>query len=110
MKNQDPEFQDMTISILPEEYNVYDLSFKVIVIGDSFVGKSGLTLMGTKNIYLPNYISTIGFDFCSFGLKIEDKVIKLQVWDTCGQESYRSLVVSFYRSCSCAIIVFAINE
>lgn len=110
MKNPDTEFEDLSVMLLPEEYSNYDLNFKVIVIGDSFVGKSCLTLKGAKNIYEMNYNSTVGFEFCSFNLKIDQKIIKLQIWDTCGQETYRSLVISFYRSCSCAIIVFSIDK
>ena len=57
-----------------------------------------------------NYVSTIGFEFFNFNIKLDEKVIKLQIWDTCGQEIYRALVSSFYRNSSLAIIVYAINE
>ena len=57
-----------------------------------------------------NYIATVGFEFSSFNIKIDNKVIKLQIWDTCGQEVYRSLITSFYKNSSLAIIVYAINE
>jgi GTPase SAR1 family protein len=55
-------------------------------------------------------MSTVGFEFFSFNIKIGEKVIKLQIWDTCGQEVYRSLISSFYKNSSLAIIVYAINE
>ena len=96
--------------ILSDTLNYYDMVFKIIIIGDSSVGKSCLALKATKNIYLPCYNPTIGFEYFPFNLKILDKVLKLQIWDTCGQETYRSLVINFYRNCSCAIIVFAINK
>ena len=55
-------------------------------------------------------MSTVGFEFFAFNLKINDKIIKLQIWDTCGQEVYRSLISNFYRSSSMAIIVYAIDN
>ena len=55
-------------------------------------------------------MATVGFEFSSFNMKIQDKVIKLQIWDTCGQEIYRSLISSFYKNTDLAIIIYAINE
>ena len=83
------------VEILEDDYPNYDLSFKLIVIGDSGVGKSCLTSKATKNIFEIAYNTTIGFEFFCFNLKIKDKVIKLQIWDTCGQELYRSLITNF---------------
>jgi small GTP-binding protein len=98
------------IEILKEDYPNYDLSFKIIVIGNSGVGKSSLSVQATKNTFENNYLATVGFEFFSFNLKMDGKVIKLQIWDTCGQEIYRSLITNFYRNSSLAIIVYAINE
>jgi len=106
------------IEVLPDEYSQYDLSFKLIVIGDSGmwyfceigVGKSCLTLKATKNIFEDNYNATVGFEFCTFSVRIEGKVIKLQIWDTCGQETYRSLITNFYKNSSLAFMVYAINK
>ena len=66
--------------------------------------------MATKQKFDEQYKSTIGFEFFYFNVKIDNKIIKLQIWDTCGQEIYRSLVTNFYRNSSLAIIVYAINE
>jgi small GTP-binding protein len=96
--------------ILPEDFNSFDLNFKLIVIGDSGVGKSCLTNNGVKNIFDDTYNATVGFEFFNFNLKVNDKIIKLQIWDTCGQELYRSLITNFYRNCSLAIMVYAINS
>ena len=96
--------------ILTEEIGEVDFSFKIIVIGDSAVGKSSLTLRGTKDNFKDFYTPTIGFEFLSFTIKIKNQIIKLQIWDTCGQEVYRSLISSFYRNSSLAIIVYAINN
>ena len=102
--------KDYKYEILPEEYTQYDLSYKIIVIGDSGVGKSCLTNKATKNIFNTAYNSTIGFEFYSFNIKINDKTMKLQIWDTCGQELYKSLITNFYRNSSLAIMVYAINK
>jgi small GTP-binding protein len=101
---------DLTYEILPDDYTQYDLSFKLIVIGDSGVGKSCLTLKATKNLFENNYNATVGFEFFSFNIKINDKVLKLQIWDTCGQEIYRSLITNFYRNSSLAIMVYAVDK
>ena len=96
--------------LLPEDYNQYDLSFKMIVIGDAGVGKSCLTSKASKGLFEETYSATIGFEFLVFNVKLNDKVIKLQIWDTCGQEIYRSLISSFYRNASLAMMVYAINN
>ena len=95
---------------MPENYSKFDLSFKLIVIGDSSVGKSSLTTMATKNIFEESYSATIGFEFFTFNIKLNGKVIKLQIWDTCGQELYRSLITNFYRNSSLAIIVYNVTD
>ena len=95
--------------ILSEDYTNFDLSYKLIVIWDSGVGKSCLTNNAVKNIFEDRYNATVGFEFYTFNVKICEKVIKLQIWDTCGQELYRSLITNFYRNSSLAIMVYAIN-
>ena len=101
---------DFNYEILPENFTQFDVSFKLIVVGDSGVGKSCLTNKATKNIFEENYNATIGFEFFNFNIKFGEKIIKLQIWDTCGQELYRSLITNFYRNSSLAIIVYAINS
>ena len=96
--------------ILPEETTNFDFNYKIILIGDSSVGKSCLTIRATKDSYLNNYTPTIGFEFFNLNLKIKEKNIKLQIWDTCGQEKFRSLISNFYRNSSLAIIVYSIVD
>ena len=98
------------IEILDEYHKKYNLNFKIIVIGNIGVGKSCLSLKATKGIFLEEYISTIGFEFYCFNVKVDDKIIKLQIWDTCGQEAYRSLIKNFYRNASLAIIVYSVED
>ena len=92
------------------ENNKYDLSFKMIVIGDAGVGKSCLTGRAIKDKFDADYCPTIGFEFLTFTTKIENKIIKLQIWDTCGQEVYRSLITNFYRNASLAMMVYSIDS
>ena len=109
-ENQESKVGDYKYEILPDDYTQYDLSFKIIVIGDSGVGKSCLTNKATKNVFEDTYNATVGFEFFSFNLKLDEKIIKLQIWDTCGQELYRSLITNFYRNSSLAVMVYAINN
>ena len=74
------------------------------------MGKSCLSSQATKNKFETDHLATIGFEYFTFNIKIKNTVIKLQIWDTCGQEFYKSLVSSFYRNTSLAIIVYAIND
>jgi len=66
-------------------------------------------MKATKNIF-NNYSATVGFEFFTFNVKLDNKIIKLQIWDTCGQEIYRSLISNFYRNTSLAIAVYSIDE
>ena len=110
MASEENQNDKVDYEILPDDYPKYDLSFKIIIIGDSGVGKSCLSVKATKNIFENNYLATVGFEFFNFNIKLGERVIRLQIWDTCGQEIYRSLITNFYRNSSLAFIVFAIDE
>ena len=101
---------DLKYEIVNEDYPQYDLSFKIIVIGDSGVGKSSLTTKAIKNYFEEFYNTTVGFEFFTLTLRIQDKLIKLQIWYTCGQEIYKSLISSFYRNSSLAMMVYSIEK
>ena len=102
--------EDFKIEMLPDDYPQYDLSFKIIFIGDSGVGKSCLTTKAVKNNFEEYYQATVGFEFLTFNMQVNDKIIKLQIWDTCGQEIYRSLISNFYRNSSLAVLIYAIDN
>ena len=87
-----------------------DLTFKIVLIGDSAVGKTQLCLKATKNKFEDFYSPTIGFEFITLFLKIDDKNIKINIWDTCGQEVYKSLIDSFYRDSSLIILAYSIDN
>ena len=95
---------------MDSEQKNFDLNFKTILIGNTGVGKSCLSLKATKGIFKEDFTSTLGFEFFSFNVKINNTIIKLQIWDTCGQEIYRSLIAGFYRSSSLAIMVYSVID
>ena len=102
---------EITIEPQPKIDNIKaDLNFKLIVVGNPNVGKSCLSLKGTTGKFEDSYMATVGFDFYSFFARIEGKLIRLQIWDTCGQEGYRSLVQNFFRGTALTILVYAIND
>ncbi|XP_074369385.1 ras-related protein Rab7-like isoform X2 [Apium graveolens] len=82
---------------------------KVIVLGDSGVGKTSLMNQYVYNKFSQQYKATIGADFVTKELQIEDKLVTLQIWDTAGQERFHSLGVSFYRGADCCILVYDVN-
>ena len=97
-------------SIGKDDSDKNELTFKIIVIGDPGVGKSCLTGRATKDIFDPEFTNTIGFEFFNFIVKMDDKTIKLQIWDTCGQEQYKSLINNFYRNSVLAMLVYSIDD
>ena len=88
----------------------YDHLFKLLIIGESGVGKTCLLLRFTDDSFTANHLTTIGIDFKIKIINLENKLIKLQIWDTCGQEVYRSLISSFYRNSSLAMMVYSIDK
>ena len=101
---------DYNYEILQNKVDKYDFNFKIIIIGNSGIGKSSITNRGTKNIFYNDFSSTIGFENYSFNIKLEEKIIHLHIWDTCGQEKFRSLIQNFYRKASLAFIVYSVTD
>ena len=88
----------------------YDYLFKLLLIGDSGVGKSCLLLRFADNAWSDTYISTIGVDFKIKTLTIDGKVVKLQIWDTAGQERFRTITSSYYRGSHGIVVVYDITD
>ncbi|KAL2116641.1 hypothetical protein VTJ04DRAFT_8809 [Mycothermus thermophilus] len=88
----------------------YDFLFKVVLIGDSGVGKSNLLSRFTRNEFNLDSKSTIGVEFATRSIQIDGKTIKAQIWDTAGQERYRAITSAYYRGAVGALLVYDISK
>src|SRR5271154_3229460 len=88
----------------------YDYIMKLIIVGDSGVGKSTLLKMYCDHEFSESYISTIGVDFKIKTIQVNDKLIKLQIWDTAGQERFRSITNSYYNGTHAIMLVFDLTD
>lgn len=88
----------------------YDYLFKVVLIGDSGVGKSNLLSRFTRNEFCLESKSTIGVEFATRSIKVDGKTIKAQIWDTAGQERYRAITSAYYRGAVGALLVYDITK
>ncbi|RQM28791.1 hypothetical protein B5M09_008208 [Aphanomyces astaci] len=88
----------------------YDYLFKVVLIGDSGVGKSNLLSRFTRNEFSLESKSTIGVEFATKSIQAEGKTIKAQIWDTAGQERYRAITSAYYRGAVGALLVYDITK
>jgi Ras-related protein Rab-1A len=88
----------------------YDFLFKLVLIGDSGVGKSCLLLRFADDNFTDSYISTIGVDFRFRTITIDKKTVKLQIWDTAGQERFRTITSAYYRGADGIIMVYDVTS
>jgi len=88
----------------------YDYLFKVVLIGDSGVGKSNLLSRFTRNEFNLESKSTIGVEFATRSIQVDNKTVKAQIWDTAGQERYRAITSAYYRGAVGALLVYDIAK
>ncbi|MCO5596429.1 hypothetical protein L7F22_050492 [Adiantum nelumboides] len=88
----------------------YDYLFKVVLIGDSGVGKSNLLSRFTRNEFHLESKSTIGVEFATRTIQVDGKTIKAQIWDTAGQERYRAITSAYYRGAVGALLIYDMTK
>ena len=84
--------------------------FKYIIIGDSAVGKSNILLRYVHEKFNEEFQSTLGVEFAAKNVAINKKIIRIQIWDTAGQESFRSITRAYFKNSACAFIVYDITS
>ena len=87
-----------------------DFLFKMLLIGNSGVGKSCLLVRYAENSFNENFFNTIGVDFKIKTISLDNQNIKLQIWDTAGQERFRTLTASYYRGAHGIIVVYDVTD
>jgi len=90
--------------------STYDYIVKVLIIGNTRVGKSSIVLRFADAKFEPSFITTIGVDFRTKVLNIDNKSIKLYVWDTAGQERFRTITTAYYRNAMGVLLVYDITD
>uniref|UniRef100_A0AAY3ZT88 small monomeric GTPase n=1 Tax=Denticeps clupeoides TaxID=299321 RepID=A0AAY3ZT88_9TELE len=88
----------------------YDLLFKLLLVGNSGVGKTSLLFRFTEDVFTTTFISTIGIDFKIKTIELHGKKIKLQIWDTAGQERFHTITTSYYRGAVGILLVYDITN
>jgi Ras-related protein Rab-8A len=90
--------------------NKYDYLFKLLIIGESGVGKTCLLLQFTEGSFTTNHLTTIGIDFKIKIINLEEKQIKLQIWDTAGQERFRTITKTYYKGAHGIILTYDVTD
>ena len=88
----------------------FDYLLKYIIIGDAAVGKSNLLLRYVHGQFKPEYQLTIGVEFGAKNIAFNSQIYRIQIWDTAGQENFRSITRSYYKNSACALIVYDITR
>ena len=87
-----------------------DFLYKLLMIGDSGVGKSSLLLRFASDQFEDSYMTTVGLDFKIRTVEVDGKVVKLQMWDTAGEERFRTITSSYYRGAQGIVVVYGLDD
>ena len=98
------------MELQPRVEQQVDFTFKILIIGESAVGKTAILKRYCDDEFHEEMISTIGVDFKSKIVTYENKTIKLQLWDTAGQERFRNITSSYYRGTQGCLIVYDVTK
>ena len=90
--------------------NNYNYLLKYIIIGDPSVGKSNLLMKFAHNKFTEEYQTTIGVEFGAKNIQIKNQMYRIQIWDTAGQENFRSITRAYFKNCVCAMVVYDITS
>jgi len=107
---QKPQYSETFLRNRASTNNFNRILLKVILLGDSGVGKSSIMNQYVHEKFNAEYKATIGADFLTKHLLIDDQSITMQIWDTAGQERFQSLGIAFYRGADCCALVFDVND
>ena len=88
----------------------YEFIFKVLLLGNSNVGKSSLFLRFVDDIWSDTFVPTIGVDFKIKTFDIDEKKIKMQIWDTAGQERFKNIIASYYRGAHGILLIYDVTD
>ena len=91
------------------QVSILKILHKKLCYNSKAVGKSNILSRYAKNTFKPNHEITIGCEFMAKNIQLKDKIIRIQIWDTAGQESFRSITRSYYKNSTCAFIVYDIT-
>lgn len=94
---------------MPDNKKTYKTLIKIIILGDSNVGKTSLMNRYVNKKFSTQYKATIGADFLTKEVVVDDKLVTMQIWDTAGQERFQSLGVAFYRGADCCVLVYDVT-
>jgi len=97
-----------TTEIIKNKNTKNDLFAKVEVVGDLKVGKTSIVKRLIQNEFTENYKETVGYEFNPYLIKVNNKIIKFQIWDMCGNENYRSALLNLYRNATLGILVYSV--
>ena len=104
------ENEEIKIERLKGDIKTYDRSIKVILIGDSGVGKSNILNRLVNNKFNDKHEPSLSLEYNNHSIKINNYIIRMQIWDTVGQEKYNSIISNYYKSAEVAVFVYSIND